>query len=97
MTEKPTYDELMQRVQEFERLESDNLNEFQFKAVFNQQFQFIAILTPKGRVLNVNDLVLTMQGCKRDEFVGKLFWETPSWKDLPEWQKIIKERIYQVQ
>lgn len=97
MSEKPTYDELMQRVQEFEKLESGSVEKTQFNAVFNQQFQFMAILTPKGRVLKINDLALTVQGRKRNEFVGKLFWETPSWKDLPDWQEIIRERIFKVQ
>ena len=50
-----------------------------FEMVFNQQFQFMAILSSEGRVLEINNLALTMQGAKREDYIGKFFWESPAW------------------
>lgn len=55
-----------------------------FHHVFDQEFQFMAVLSPEGRLLEVNDLALRVTGSGRDAVVGKLFWETPWWRDLPE-------------
>lgn len=65
-----------------------------FEMVFNQQFQFMAILSSEGRVLEVNDLALTMQGVKREDYIGKFFWESPAWANLPEWKGIWQKRLY---
>ncbi|MDA1014078.1 MAG: PAS domain S-box protein [Planctomycetota bacterium] len=70
-------------------------SEERFRSVFNQQFQFMAILSPEGLVLDVNRLVLQVQGASREDFVGKRFWESPAWRDLPEWKEIIRDRIAQ--
>lgn len=64
-----------------------------FKTIFNQQFQFMAILNSEGIVIEVNDLVLASQGVKRNDYVGKLFWQTTAWKNLPEWESIWKQRL----
>ena len=58
--------------------------ERRFRAVFNQQFQFMALLSPEGRLLEVNDLAVNATGISRGEVLGRLFWEAPWWKDLPE-------------
>ena len=69
--------------------------ELLFKLVFNQQFQFMAILSPEGLVLEVNDLVLKMQGVTKEDYVGKFIWESPAWRDLPEWKDILQQRLHQ--
>ena len=66
-----------------------------FRSVFDQQFQFMAILDPEGRVLHINDLVLRFQQRRPEDFVGKLFWESPAWIDFPEWQQIWPARLAQ--
>ncbi len=68
-------------------------SEERLRLVFNQQFQFMAILSPDGRVIEINDLPLDMLGVKRDDCVGKYFWRTPAWEALPEWQQIIQARV----
>lgn len=57
--------------------------EQRFRTVFDQQFQFMALLSPEGRLLEINDLPLRAGGVTRDEVVGKLIWETTWWRDLP--------------
>ncbi|WP_413699544.1 PAS domain-containing protein [Psychromonas sp. KJ10-10] len=70
-----------------------NDKESLFDALFNQEFEFIAILSAQGRVLKVNNLALSKQGVKREDYVGKLFWESPAWRKLPEWENIWKQRL----
>ena len=70
-------------------------NERRFRAVFNQQFQFMAVLSREGRLVEVNELPLRTSGVTREEVMGRLFWETAWWKDLPEmkvaWPKRLAE------
>jgi diguanylate cyclase (GGDEF)-like protein/PAS domain S-box-containing protein len=70
-----------------------NDKELLFKMVFNQHFQFMAILSPEGRVLEVNDLALSSQGVTQEDYVGKLFWKSPAWCNFPEWESIWKRRL----
>ncbi len=72
-------------------------NEELFRNVFNQQFQFMTLLSPEGRVLAVNDLALEVSNLKRDEYIGKVFWKTPAWKLKPEWQEIWPARLKQAE
>ena len=70
-----------------------NDSELLFNMVFNQQFQFMAILSPEGRVLDVNELAVISQGVTREDYIGKLFWNSPAWCNFPEWEAIWKERL----
>ncbi|MGB0466967.1 MAG: PAS domain S-box protein [Pontibacterium sp.] len=71
-------------------------SEERYRTVFNQQLQFMAVLSEEGYVLEINDLPLRMQGAKREDYVGKLFWQAPAWRDFPEWQTIWPERLRRV-
>ncbi len=94
MSKKPTYEELEEEIQELRKsLSESKRNEVRFKAVFNQQFHFIAIITPEGRVLEVSDNVLRTQGCIREDYVGKFLWESPTWRNFPEWKERIRKHI----
>ena len=70
-------------------------SEERFRAVFNQQYQFMAILDPEGRVIDVNDLPLRVAGGDRADIVGRPFWDTIWWRDLPEeraqWRARLRE------
>jgi PAS domain S-box-containing protein len=61
-------------------------SEKRFRLIFNQQFQFMAILSPEGVLLDVNELPLRATGTTREQVLGRLFWETPWWNNLPEMQ-----------
>lgn len=67
-----------------------------FRLAFNQQFQFMGILSPEGYVIEVNGLALKAQGVKREAYVGKLFWQSPAWGNNQEWQEKIKSQVKQV-
>jgi PAS domain S-box-containing protein len=61
-------------------------SEKRFRLIFNQQFQFTAILSPDGVLLDVNELPLRAAGITREQVLGRHFWETPWWDGLPEMQ-----------
>lgn len=67
-----------------------------FKSVFNQQFQYMAILTPGGRIVDVNESPLQATGIKREDVLGQLFWETPWWTPLPDMQALWASHVAQV-
>ena len=71
-------------------------SEARFRAVFNQQYQFMAILDPDGKTIAINDLPLLTGGYERTQFVGKYFWDSPAWQGLPEWHEIWRQRLHQV-
>jgi PAS domain S-box-containing protein len=64
-----------------------------FKAVFNQQFQFMAILAADGTVLDANDTCFRVTGIERQAVLGRLFWEAPWWELLPAMQEWWKEHL----
>jgi PAS domain S-box-containing protein len=70
-------------------------SEERFHSVFEQQFQFMAILSPDGRILEINDLPLSVTKYSKEDYLGKYFWEAPAWSHMPEWQIKIKEQVQQ--
>lgn len=67
--------------------------ELRFKAVFNQQFQFMAILRPDGMVVEANDTCFRATGVQHGQVIGRPFWETAWWTGLPEVQAWWKKQI----
>lgn len=66
-----------------------------FEAVFNQQFQFMAILAPDGTVLEANETWFNTTGVQREQVLGRLFWESPWWNHSPvvreKWKMLISQ------
>ena len=67
--------------------------ELLFRSVFNQQFQFMAIVSPQGHIKEINDLPLKSTNFSREEIIGKPLWEIPLWNELPETQKNWQQRL----
>lgn len=55
-----------------------------YRSVFNLQHQFLAVLSPDGIVLEINDLPLRVGGVRREAVVGRPLWEGGWWRDHPE-------------
>ncbi len=67
-----------------------------FRSVFDQQFQFMVILSPEGRVTEISEqLALRAGAVPADQIVGRLFWETVWWHHVPEAQTLWTERLRQ--
>lgn len=64
-----------------------------FQAVFNQQFQFMAILAPDGMVLEANETCFRATGVPRQQVIGRPLWESPWWDRHPAMQEQWKRHI----
>jgi PAS domain S-box-containing protein len=61
-----------------------------FRAVFEQTTVFAGIMNMDGAIVDANRLCLEVCGYKAEEVLGKLFWETPWWRNHPESQEKIR-------
>ncbi len=61
-------------------------SEQRFRAIFDSATQFVGLLRPDGTVVEINRTSLEFVGRSASEVIGKLFWETPWWRALPEGQ-----------
>ncbi|MEP7099507.1 MAG: ATP-binding protein [Burkholderiales bacterium] len=70
------------------------LAERRFRSVFNQQFQFMMILSPQGHVLDLSEqLPLSADSVPAAQVVGRLIWDTVWWQDTPEARVHWPERL----
>lgn len=67
--------------------------EAKFRAVFEQTTQFAGILTKDGVTIEANRLCLDTCGYRAEQVLGKLFWETPWWRNFPESQQKIRAAV----
>jgi len=70
-------------------------SEQRLRAAFAQQFQFVAILDPEGRVLDFNQQ-LSADGppVAPEQVVGVLFWQTLWWRDHADMQAVWPARLH---
>ncbi len=64
-------------------------SERRFRAVFDQEFQYVGILAPDGTLLEVNQTALGIAGAERADILGLPFWDTPWWSHSEE----VRERL----
>ena len=68
-------------------------SERKFKGIFNSSFSFIGMLSKDGILIEINQTALDKISYKREDVIGKLFWETPWWSLSNKSRNIIKEAI----
>jgi PAS domain S-box-containing protein len=72
-------------------------SERRFRAIFNNQFLYAALLSPEGRIVEISESVVRGTGVAADEVIGELFLDGPWWKDLPEmrarWRRQFEEAL----
>ncbi|KAB8321131.1 PAS domain S-box protein [Tolypothrix campylonemoides VB511288] len=69
-------------------------SERKFRAIFEQTFQFIGLLTPDGTVLEVNQAALEFIRARREDLINRPFWEL-SYCSTLEIQENLKAAIAQ--
>ena len=67
--------------------------ERRLSAVFDQEFEFVALLNPSGEVLEVNRAALAAAGVERAEVIGKPFWETAWWEQTEGARELVQRSI----
>jgi PAS domain S-box-containing protein len=55
------------------------LDESLFRFVFNAAYQFIGLLEPDGTLIEANQAALDFGGLRREDVIGKPFWECHWW------------------
>ncbi len=68
-------------------------SELKFRAIFNQTFQMIGLLTPEGVLLEVNKTALDFCGINESAVLGRHFWETPWWSHSKALQDKIRNAV----
>lgn len=68
-------------------------SERRFRAIFDQTFQFIALLKPDGTLLEANQTALDFAGLKHSDVVDRPFWEVRVWNISMETQNQLKAAI----
>jgi PAS domain S-box-containing protein len=67
--------------------------ERKFRAVFDNTYEFIGVMSPDGTLLDGNRTALDFAGVELEDVVGKPFWETPWWTHSAELQEKLKAAI----
>ncbi len=68
-------------------------SERRFRGVFDQAIQFIGLLEPDGRVVEVNRAALEFVRATREEVVGRQFWDTPWWSHSAEERERLRRAV----
>jgi PAS domain S-box-containing protein len=68
-------------------------SEQRFRAIFNNSFQFIGLLTLDGTLLEANQTALMIGGISHEDVVGRPFWEAYWWQISPETQAQLQQAI----
>ncbi|MEH2208518.1 MAG: PAS domain S-box protein [Nostoc sp.] len=83
--------ELEAKVQE--RTAKLHQSDRRFRAIFNNTFQFIGLLTPAGILLEVNQTALSFAGLQLEDVINRPFWEARWWTISPQTQAELKQAI----
>jgi PAS domain S-box-containing protein len=68
-------------------------SERRFRAIFDQTFQFMGLLSPDGVLLEANQAALEYVAAAPADVLGQPFWETPWWSHDPELKSWVREAV----
>ncbi len=63
------------------------------RAVFDQTFEFVGMLSPDGTLLEANRTSLDFIGLPAGDVINRPFWETPWWSHAEEMQQKIRKAV----
>lgn len=64
-----------------------------FHAIFDNMVNLVGILSPDGRLLDVNNAALRQLSVPKEEVLGRPFWETPWWTHDRQQQRRLREAV----
>lgn len=76
-----------------ERKNDEWLNEQKARAIFDQTYQFIGLMTTDGTLIEANRSAMQFGGFTTSQVLFKPFWETPWWNHSPELQEQLRKAI----
>lgn len=68
-------------------------NERKTRAMLDQTFQFIGLMTTDGALIEVNRTALEFAGISASDVLNKPFWKTPWWKHSEELQDVLRSAV----
>lgn len=71
-------------------------SEQRFRSIFDSAYELMGLLSADGTLLEVNQTALGIIGMRREDVIGKPFWETPWWNHSPALQEQLRNAIVQV-
>lgn len=86
-------DEIKERKKVEEALKE---SERRIRALYDQTFQFIGLMTPDGTLIEANRTALRFSGIELSDVLNKPFWQTPWWTHSPELQEKLRQAIKKV-
>lgn len=84
---RSNYKELMEKEQKLIQ------SERKYRAIFDQTFQFIGLITPDGRLREINRTALEFSGVVDADVIGKFYWDTPWWSHSKDQQELLQNAI----
>ncbi|MFA4850199.1 MAG: PAS domain S-box protein [Methanoregula sp.] len=69
------------------------VSERKFRAIFDQTFQFMGLMTPDGMLVESNRTALEFIGKKESDILGKPLWDTPWWTHSGEMQEKLRRAV----
>lgn len=64
-----------------------------FRAIFDQEFQFVGLCSPDGTLLEANRTALDSIGAAREDVLGVPFWDTPWWRSSEESREQLRDAV----
>jgi PAS domain S-box-containing protein len=91
MAQKTRLRNQVRRTADFAQKDSES----RFRAIFDQTCRLMELLSPDGRVLEINQAVLSFTGIQANEIINKYLWESAWWSGSPAVQQNICSAIKQ--
>lgn len=71
------------------------LSQEKYQGIFDQSLQLIGLLDPQGTLLEVNQTALDIKETTSDQVLGKPFWDTPWWTNIPGGRERVRQAVQQ--
>jgi PAS domain S-box-containing protein len=68
-------------------------SEVRFHAIFDHAYQYLGLLTPDGKLIEANQTALDACGVKREDVIGRDFWDTRWWSVSKASQERLKAAV----
>lgn len=94
MEGKTFYQSIIRDISERKKMEKALAeSERKLRAIFEQTFQFIGLLTVDGTLIDANRAALELAGVPARNVLGRPFWDTPWWTHSPEEQERLRQAV----